>query len=201
MIRVLFFLVVIAAISFGEVWVADRPGDVTIVWPWLEDFWPDHGRLKLQLGLVFAGLIALVAVAIFIWWVGGALLRAPRAVLHHRRQRRAARGRGAITRGLVAIGSGDVRAARRLAAEARRFAADEPLTLLLTAQTAQLGGDPVAAEGTFRRMIGRADTRLLGLHGLFVEAQRRGDMVAARALAEDAVKADPALAWAAQAVL
>jgi HemY protein len=50
-------------------------------------------------------------------------------------------------------------------------------------------------------MADHADTRLLGLHGLFVEAQRRGDMAAAHAFAEEAVRANPAVGWAAQAVL
>jgi HemY protein len=107
----------------------------------------------------------------------------------------------AISRGLIAIGAGDLRAARRFAGEARRFAADEPLALLLAAQTAQLAGNRPAAEVAFRKMADHGETRLLGLHGLFVEAQRRNDLAAARAVAEEAVKANPAAGWAAQAVL
>jgi HemY protein len=50
-------------------------------------------------------------------------------------------------------------------------------------------------------MLGHEQTKLLGLHGLFVEATRRGDSVAAFAFAEEAAKADPALAWAGDAVI
>ena len=50
-------------------------------------------------------------------------------------------------------------------------------------------------------MAERADTKLLGLRGLFIEAQRRKDTVAARAYAEEAANAAPALGWAGQAVL
>ena len=50
-------------------------------------------------------------------------------------------------------------------------------------------------------MAERDDTKLLGLRGLYVEAQRRNDAVAARAYAEEAAKAAPALGWAGQAVL
>ena len=50
-------------------------------------------------------------------------------------------------------------------------------------------------------MAERDDTKLLGLRGLYVEAQRRNDTVAARAYAEEAAKAAPALGWAGQAVL
>ena len=75
-------------------------------------------------------------------------------------------------------------------------AGDEPLALLLRAQTAQLNGDRAGAEAAFRAMAERADTRLLGLRGLFVEAQRRNDPVAARLFAEQAAKDAPALPWA-----
>jgi HemY protein len=50
-------------------------------------------------------------------------------------------------------------------------------------------------------MAGRADTKALGLHGLFVEAQRRDDLVSARAYAEEAARTTPTLGWAGRAVL
>jgi len=50
-------------------------------------------------------------------------------------------------------------------------------------------------------MASRADTKALGLHGLFVEAQRRNDPVGARAYAEEAARTAPTLGWAARAVL
>ena len=50
-------------------------------------------------------------------------------------------------------------------------------------------------------MAGRDDTRLLGLHGLFIEARRRDDPAAALLYAEEAAKHAPVPAWAGQAVL
>jgi HemY protein len=44
-------------------------------------------------------------------------------------------------------------------------------------------------------------TKLLGLRGLFIEAQRKGDVAAARRHAESALDAAPALPWSARAVL
>ena len=51
----------------------------------------------------------------------------------------------------------------------------------------------------FRTMADRPETKLLGLRGLFIEAQRRNDVAAARGFAEEAAKAAPSLAWAGQA--
>src|SRR5207244_5159610 len=90
-----------------------------------------------------------------------------------------ARGGHPSPPGLLAIGHGDSTAARLHADVARRHAAHDPLALLLHAQSAQLDGDREAAKAAFRAMAEREDTRLLGLRGLFIEAQRADDPVSA----------------------
>ena len=62
---------------------------------------------------------------------------------------------------------------------------------MLHAQSAQLDGDRVRARNAFRAMAEREDTRLLGLRGLFIEAQRSEDTLAAVTIAEEALKLSP----------
>ncbi len=81
------------------------------------------------------------------------------------------------------------------------IAPGEPLALLLSAQAAQLSGDRAAAERVFHAMANRADTKALGLHGLFIEARRRNDLIGAQAFAEEAARTAPTLGWAGRAVL
>ena len=50
-------------------------------------------------------------------------------------------------------------------------------------------------------MAEREDTRLLGLRGLFIEAQRADDPVSAVMIAEEALKLAPSSTWASHAVL
>jgi HemY protein len=50
-------------------------------------------------------------------------------------------------------------------------------------------------------MAEREDTRLLGLRGLFIEAQRADDPVAAVMIADEALKLSPSSTWASHAVL
>ncbi|MDP2411194.1 MAG: heme biosynthesis HemY N-terminal domain-containing protein [Pseudolabrys sp.] len=193
MIRVVLFLLAVLAITAGFAWVADRPGDVSVVWMGY--------RVETSLMVAALAVGALVVIAIFLWSVLRGLMRSPEQVSLFFRHRRAMKGYLAISRGLVAIGAGDLKQARKSAAEAARLSPGDPLTLLLTAQSAQMSGDRHAAERAFRAMASRDDTKLLGLRGLYVEAQRRDDPNAARQVAEQAVKADPALTWAGQAVL
>jgi HemY protein len=193
MIRVVTFLVAASLLALGVVWLADRPGQVAITW---------LGYRADTSVMVAAGALAAVAVlAVIIWSIARLMLRSPKLFSLALRERKRRKGYEAISRGLIAIGAGDARAAQRFAANAEKSLPGEPLVLLLRAQTAQLHGDRAGAEDAFRAMAGRADTRLLGLRGLYVEAQRRNDPMAARLFAEAAAKDAPAAAWAGQAVL
>jgi len=193
MIRIILFLLLIALAAAGAAWVADQTGEVVLSW----------GGWRVETTLpVFALAVGLIAVAaVIVWSILRALWRMPARIRHGRRERRQARGRHAITQGLLAIGQGDSASARAHAEVARRHAAHDPLALLLHAQSAQLDGDREGAQRAFHAMAEREDTRLLGLRGLFIEAQRADDPVAAVMLAEEALKLSPSSSWASHAVL
>ncbi|MES1148318.1 MAG: heme biosynthesis HemY N-terminal domain-containing protein, partial [Bradyrhizobium guangdongense] len=193
MFRVVFFLILIALAAAGAAWVADQTGEVVLTW----------GNLRAKTSVpVFALGLGLVAVAaVFVWSILSAIWRTPGRMRRRRHEKRHARGRHAITQGLLAVGHGDTGLARRHADAARRHAPDDPLALLLHAQSAQLDGNRNEAQRAFRAMAERPDTRLLGLRGLFIEAQRADDAVSAVMIAEEAIKLSPSSTWASQAVL
>ena len=193
MIRVLLFLALVALMAFGVVWFADRPGDVAIVWQGYRI------ETSVMVALVAVAIVALIAV--IVWSIVRTILRSPDLIAMFMSHRRGVRGYLAVSRGLIAVGAGDASTAKRASNEVERIAPGEPLALLLNAQVAQLSGDRAAAEHAFRAMTERDDTKLLGLRGLYIEAQRRKDVVAARAYAEEAATASPALGWAGQATL
>ncbi len=152
--------------------------------------------------LAAVGLVAALAVGLMLAiWLLRALLRLPSSIGFAARARRRSRGYAAISRGMVAVGAGDPKSARRNADDAGKLIGDEPLVLLLKAQAAQMAGDRPAAEGAFRRMLDDPDTRVLGLRGLFVEARRKGDAAAARAYAAEASRLAPTVAWSGEALL
>jgi HemY protein len=193
MIRIIIFLLAVGAVALGIAWLADRPGAITVQWL----------GFQIETSVMVAAFAILTATALllFLWTVLRGIINAPDLFALFLRNRRGAKGYQAISRGLIAIGSGDAHAARKHANDARRLVPGEPLALLLSAQTAQLSGDRAAAERAFAEMARRTDTKLLGLRGLFVEAQRRDDRAAARAYAEEAAKISPSPGWAGQAVL
>src|SRR4030088_3245018 len=193
MYRIFLFLVLIALAAAGAAWVAEQTGDVTLSW--------GGWRIETSLPVFALALGVTIVAAMLAWTILRALWRTPEKIRRSRRERRHARGRHAITHGLLAIGHGDSVAARGHADVARRHAGDDPLALLLHAQSAQLDGDREGARAAFRAMAERKDTRLLGLRGLFIEAQRADDPLAAVMIADEALKLAPASTWASQAVL
>jgi HemY protein len=193
MIRIILFLLLIALAAAGAAWIADQTGEVVLSW--------SGWRVVTTVPVFVLALGLAMVAAVGVWSIIRALWRMPRRIRRGRHERRIARGRHAITQGLLAIGHGDSSAARAHAEVARRHAAQDPLALLLHAQSAQLDGDRAGAQRAFRAMAEREDTRLLGLRGLFVEAQRADDPVSAVMIAEEALKLAPASTWASHAVL
>jgi HemY protein len=193
MLRIVLFLVLIALAAAGAAWVADQPGNVVMTW----GGWRASPTIP-----VFVLLLGVFAVAIVLLWsILTVTWRLPGRMRRRRQEKRHARGRHAITHGLLAIGHGDTALARRHAEAARRHAPNDPLALLLHAQSAQLEGNRDEAQRAFRAMAEREDTRLLGLRGLFIEAQRADDAVGAVMIAEEAIKLSPSSTWASHAVL
>lgn len=154
-----------------------------------------------DLTIAVLGAVALILVTLGLIWFIRALLRSPWRIARGWRRRNRERGREAVSQGLVAIAAGDVRAAERAMLEASKRAPGQPLTRLLQAQTAQLRGDRVAAREIFKDMTEDRQTRIAGLRGLYIEAEREGEGEAAHQIAERARSEAPSAPWATRALL
>lgn len=195
MFRLAIFLLLLFAFAIGFAWLADRPGSVTVEWPWL------GAIVEVTLLKAMVALAALVVAMMLIWWIVSAVLHSPQAFGRWQAGRRRDKGYSALSRGLVAAGAGDAPAARKLSKESARYLEEEPLVALLDAQTALLEGEHDKARTKFEQMLERDETKLLGLRGLYVEAEQLGETEAAAHFAEEAVGLAPATPWAARAVL
>jgi HemY protein len=185
--RGLFGLLVLAVLITVAIFFADHPGQVEIVW--------QGWQVGTSVGvLAAAAVLAGLAVALLFWLVS-LILGSPRAFLRRRRERRRRAGYRALTQGMVAVAAGDPHEAQRYARRADALLADPPLTLLLSAQAAQLGGDETAAKKFFTAMLDRAETEFLGLRGLLNQALHAGDRTTALRLTERAATLRPGATW------
>ncbi len=187
MIRLFLVCVVIAAVAFVTVWAADHPGRVVLQW--------EAYRIETSVAVLIGAAAIVVALAIGAYQLWRFVSHGPRSFREARRRRREQRGYRALTRGLVAVAAGDAKGARRLARRADALLGDPPLTLLLSAQAAQLEGDGTAAKAYFEAMLERSETEFLGLRGLLVEATKAGDRTRALELARRAYRLRPETPW------
>ena len=157
MIRVLIYLVIVALLAFGAVWLAERPGDVVITW--------QGERVETSVMVLMAAAAAVAVAAVLLWSIARAIVRSPDAVSRFLRNRRGVRAYQAVSHGLIAVGSGDARAARKFTTEARRIAPDEPLTLAAERAGGAARGQPrrgrrhLPADGGTRRHQGARPAR------------------------------------------
>ena len=195
MLRVFFFLIPIFLIGLGFAWLADRPGEMVVTFAGYEY------RVTLMVAAVI--LVALVAAVMLTWWLVKAIWNSPYTVSRYFRVRRRDRGYQALSTGMIAAGAGDAALARKKKREAMKLISSdqEPLIHLLDAQASLLEGDHDSAREKFKAMLDDPEMRLLGLRGLYLEAERLGERQAARHYAAQAADIAPQLVWAAESTL
>lgn len=195
MIRVLAFLAAVFALGLGFAWLADRPGDMVVTF--------DGYQYRVTLMVAAVALTAIVAGVMILWWFLKAIWNSPYLVSRYFRVRRRDRGYQALSTGMIAAGAGDAALARKMNQQAAKLirSDQEPLVHLLDAQATLLEGDHDGARRKFEAMLDDPETRLLGLRGLYLEAERLGDRTAARHYAARAADTAPQLAWASEATM
>src|SRR5262245_55945777 len=183
----------IGVVSYVAFLIVQPPGDVAVVWLGY--------HADIPMWMVLSGLVLVAVIAALLWQFARFILRSPGKLGQARRDRRRRKAYRALTQGMVAVAAGDAVEAQRQAKLAGNLLNDPPLTLLLEAQAAQLGGDEKAATSYFRAMLDHPEASFLGLRGLLMQALKAGNDSDALRLARQAVTERPRAAWAAAALL
>lgn len=187
MIRLIVFLVIAGLLAFGAIYLANSSGAVVLRW--------DGVDRSLRLDYAAAILLAIVAAGIVLYEIWRNVFSLPKKIREMHRNSREVRGHRALSSGLIAAAAGDVAAAREHARQAEKLLDDNPSTLLLSAQTAQLEDKNDVAQIKFRQMLRQPDTEFLGLRGLLADAMRQGDREEALSLARRAYRRNPSTPW------
>ncbi len=186
-LRVLIWFVIAAAVMLGAVWLAERPGTLTAEWRgW---------RVDTSVGVVLVAILLLMLVGVVLWLTYRSLVSAPGALLDGWGDSRKRRGYRELTQGLAAVAAGDAAEAQKHARKAEQLLSEPALTMLLSAQAAQLNGDTEGAKKAFNAMLEDDQMAFLGLRGLIAQSLRDGDQVRALDYAERAFKIRPQTPW------
>jgi HemY protein len=183
----------IGIVSYVAYLIAKQPGDVSMVWLGY--------HIDVAMWKVLVALIAVTVAGALLWQFTRFILRSPGKLGQARRDRRRRKAYRALTQGMVAVAAGDAVEAQRQAKRAGDLLNDPPLTLLLEAQAAQLGGDEKAATRYFRAMLEHPEAAFLGVRGLLMQALKAGNDGEALRLARQAVTERPRTGWAVSTLL
>ena len=187
MLRTIIWFVVAIAAMLGAVWLAERPGIVTAEFRgW---------RLDTSFGVLLISVVVLILVGIAGWLLYRWIVGAPGALLDGWGESRRRRGYRELTQGLAAVAAGDGVEAQKHARKAEQLLSEPALTLLLSAQAAQLNGDRDGARRAFSAMLDDDQMAFLGLRGLIGQSLRDGDQAQALAYAERAFRLRPQTPW------
>ena len=187
MLRALLLFLGLAGLGIAAAWLADHPGLISVQW--------GGRRIETSPAVAVSALLVLLIVVAAIYRFWRWLLTSPMALSTLRAEGRRRKGYESLSSGLVAVAAGDLAQAKKLARRTAQLLDEPALTLLLSAQAAQLDGDEGAAKGYFQAMRERPETEFLGLRGLLVQARRAGDRAEALTLARRAFALRPDAPW------
>ena len=187
MFRWILILLVLGGVAFGAGWLADNPGFVTLDWLGYS--------ISQSVALMIVEVVVVIGAAILLYRLWRSIVHSPQSIKDWRSERRQRQGYEAMSRGFVAVAAGDGETAIRHARRAESLIEDRPLTMLLSAQAAQLQGDDKAAENFFTAMLDRPATEFLGVRGLLGQALKRQDWTEALRLARRGHRVNPKSEW------
>lgn len=188
--RIVKYLVLLLIVVAIGIWFAENPGQVSVEW------FGVIVDVPLGLALIAALIVIGVVAGLYRFWLF--LRRAPGTIKHHMAEKRLHTGYEALSQGMIAVAAGDAQEARRYAKKADTILDNPGMTLLLTAQAAQLDGDDQAAERFFTELSTLKGMEFLGLRGLLSQALARGDKEKALELARKAHTHKPKSEWVSQ---
>ncbi|MEM6578840.1 MAG: heme biosynthesis HemY N-terminal domain-containing protein [Pseudomonadota bacterium] len=189
-IKIFVFIGLVAAATFGAIYLMDLDGGIQI----------QVGNLEINLTPMMS-VIALVLFVVAIWLLlklAGLLVAVLKfingdetAVSRYFNRNRQDKGYQALSEGLLALASGEGELAMAKAAKADRYLKKPALTNLITAQAAELTGNRKKAEDVYKRLIKNEKTRFVGIRGIMRQKLADGETDTALKLAESAFALKP----------
>jgi len=185
--RIVKYIVLLLVLVAIGVWFAENPGHVSIEWQ----------GLIIDVPIILALIATLIVIGVCALIYRGWLFvrRSPKTLGTYRKEKRSHKGYDALSKGMVAVAAGDTQEARKHARKADSLLEDPSLTMLLSAQAAQLDGDDKAATRFFDEMSQTKGMEFLGLRGLLNQAIARGDNEEALTLAKQMHRLKPKTEW------
>ena len=190
LIKIVVFVAVIAAITWGASFLLESSGGLQVTVMGTEySFGPLQSVIAVVLLVVAVWImLKIFALLVAVWHFLNGDETALSRYFDRNRERK---GYEALSEGLMALASGEGRLAMAKAAKADKYLERPDLTNLLIAQAAEMAGDRRKAEETYRKLVTNERTRFVGVRGIMKQKLAEGDTETALKLAEKAFAIKP----------
>lgn len=190
LIKIVFFVVAVAALALGAGYLLESQGGVQVTVMGSEYTFGPLESVIAAIALVVAVwlLLKLLSLLVACWkFLNGD----ETALSRYFSRSRERKGFQALSEGMMALASGEGRVAMSKAAKAERYLNKPELTNLLVAQAAEMAGDRRKAEETYKKLVTNDATRFVGVRGIMKQKLEDGDTETALKLAEKAFALKP----------
>lgn len=194
MLRLVAYLILLVPVTYGALWLAERPGQVTIEWQGYE--------ISMALGILAGLVVFATVIVLMLALILRSLLATPARMRQRHRLKRYEQGLRALNRTMTALALADHKQAEKQLRKSRYYlSGHEPITQLLGVQLAHAAGKREEARAAFDAMLEDDATRPVALRGKIMDLMRAGEYVHARDFAEEAWQQRPHDAWLCGAML
>ena len=188
--KIIVFVVLIAAAAYGADYLLESEGGVMVTVAGRE-YVLEPLQSVIALGTLMVGIWVLLKLLSLLVAILKAIAGDETALSRWRYRGRERQGYKALTDAMMALASGDGRAAVAKAAKAEKKLGRPELTNLITAQAAEIAGDHEKATETYKKLIADDSTRFVGVRGIMNQKLAEGDTETALKLAEKAFALKP----------
>lgn len=182
-VKLVFYICIIALLTIVAVWFASSPGDLVAVWR-------DYEITMSTANFVFAILLVVALLAVIIPLILG-LFATPFRWWRKRQDAKYKKGLQLVTETMAAISTGDIPQAEILVKRSKKLLASQPVVPLLEAQLAGLKKDENLLQQSFQSMLEFSETKALGSKSLAEFHMRKGEVIPAISHAEQAMGLEP----------
>lgn len=189
-------IALILAVALASVLLYIGGDTVMLIQPSTADSVAPTGGYKISMqALVVAGVVLTLGIVV-VWSLLRAIWDIPSRLRTGVSKRKRGQALEAMEDALIAASAGDADKARKKAARARTLIDRPALGRIVSAQAAEVSGDPTEAEAQYRDMLDDEKTRRVAQRGLATLAYGRGDLANAVSYAEQAYGDNKDAKWA-----
>ena len=191
LLKIIVFVVVVAALSWGAGWLLEYDGAGLRVTFNGQEFSFSAIQMVIALVALMVALWVLLKLVSLLIAVLRFVNGDETAISRYFDRSRERKGFQALSDGLMALASGEGKLAMSKATKAERYLQKPELTNLLKAQAAEMSGDRAKAEAVYKKLVADESTRFVGVRGIMKQKLADGDTDTALKLAERAFAIKP----------